>query len=168
MKHSGPAPGITSRTASSDRDHEFPTMSQNKSTISAHISSPRTSHPSTPSPSTASFVQSPPYHAGLSPHRRGRPPTHPQRRQRVLPLPLQRHLLLPFPPRILASLRSAADPAVHNLAGYPGATIYLHIRAASPVPPDIPRSDSMVQRRVPSPWGGSDLSCSIVRGFHGR
>jgi hypothetical protein len=164
VKHSGPTPGITSRTASSDRGHELPTISRCLH-IYLHLLPP---NPSTTSPPTASIVRSPSYHAGPSPHRRGRPPTHPERRERVLPLPVQGHLLLPLAPRILASLRSAADPVVRNLAGYPRTSVYLHIRAASLVPPYLPWPDSMVQRRVPRPWRRSDLSCSIVRSVHGR
>jgi len=87
---------------------------------------------------------SPTHHARTSPQSCVRPPAHPQCRQRVLPLPLQRHLLLPIPSRILPPLRPPVNPVDRDLHCYPRASIHLCVRSASIVPLDLPRPDSMV------------------------
>jgi hypothetical protein len=112
--------------------------------------------------STALTVPPPLRYAGSSSHRRGRPPAHPQCRQRVLPLSLHGNLLFPYPPRILASLWPAVNPLDGHLARYTRHSFYLHLPATSRVSPYLPRPDSMVQRSFPRPRGRAGTGCLTV------
>lgn len=160
--HPGPTSGISSRSASSDRDHELPRMSRT-TTFNVYIYIYIYIYTSDSSCSSTALTVPPPLHyARFSSHRRRRSPAHLQCRQRVLPLSFQGNLLFPCPPRILASLWPAVNPLDGHLARYTRHSFYLHLPATGRVSPYLPRPDSMVQRSFPRPRGRAGSGCLAV------